>query len=69
MGPYPWTVPPTDPYAGSRRRVDRWANPHLRGRQLNPSGCRPRQTGLGLQREANGEDLLIERREAWNVGK
>jgi len=69
MGLPPWAVSPIDPSVASGRRVDRWANPHLRSRQVHPSERKPRQTCHGVPREANSEPLLIERREAWNVGK
>jgi hypothetical protein len=69
MGLIPWVLSSIGPAAGSRRRVDRWANPHVERRRTARPRCRPRPGGRTARVEENGNRPQFERREAWNAGR
>lgn len=62
-----WVVSQSVTHAGSRRNVDRWANPHHKSRRPREAKLEPGSTRMRTEHQDNRRHLLIERREAWNT--
>jgi len=65
----PWVLSSLALRLRPKRRIDRWANPHL----SEPRNRRARQDTphrtLRTEREDRAAGVCLERREAWNMGK